>query len=188
MQGLHVPCTVKHPSISCEVNAVQALLRSIIRGLKVYCPMYAAHLLIYRRKELLTSPTNTVQRVLSSIFRSTLFICCFNFNARLTMCYFSNLTKANGPLTFLAASLVSTLAIYCESPKRRVDLSLYLLPRTIETLWSIAHANGLVRSVQYGEVGLFALAMGVFMMMACSDAKFLPQSYSAFLKTLLGDN
>jgi hypothetical protein len=188
MTGQFVPCSTMHPKHNCIANAFSSMPPALIRGMKVYSPIHIMQLLLFNRKDLTSDTKATLCRVLFSIFRSSLFISCFNLFGRLGRCLSSNLFKGFTPLPFLLCSTVSTLAIYFETPKRRDAISMYLLPRSIETCWQIAERSGIVKSIAYGEVGLFAVAMGVLLSMYSSEPKYLTRTYFSLFERLLGDN
>jgi hypothetical protein len=188
MTGQFVPCSTLHPKHNCLANAFTSLSPSLVRGLRVYSPIHILQLLLFNRKDLTSDTKATLCRVLFSILRSSLFISGFNLFGRLSQCLSSNLFKKFTPLPFLLCSSIATLAIYFETPKRRNALSMYLLPRSIETLWRIAERSGIVKSVAYGEVGLFSLAMGVLLSMYSSEPKYLSRTYFNLFERLIGDN
>lgn len=188
MIGDYVPCSTMHPGQGCELHASHALLRCFFRAIRIYSPVHILPLLVFKRKLLLTNPKQTLSRLFIGILRSSLFVGMFNVNARLGLCYSNRFLKGMRPVSSVIGSILAALAINIEEPKRRQELSMYLLPRAIETVWSMAELHGIVKSISYGEVGLFAVAMGVMLMMYSSEPKYLKHSYVDIFRRLLGDD
>ena len=60
------------------------------------------------------------------------------------------------------AGLLSTPFILFEKPIRRGEITLFILPRTIETVWKLLYKRGLIFKIEYWEVIIFGIAMGIF--------------------------
>jgi hypothetical protein len=177
-----------HPEHGCEAHAAHALMKCFFRALRIYSPVHILPLLVFRRKELLANPKVTVQKLLLAICRSSLFVGFFNLNARIGLCYSNKLFKGFFPIGSIIGSMLATFAINFEEPRRRAELSMYLLPRAMETIWNMAEKYGVVKSVKFGEVGLFTVAMGVMLMMYSSEPQYLKHSYVDIFRRLIGDN
>lgn len=188
MNGQYVPCTTMHPGLGCELHASHALMRCFFRALRIYSPVHILPILVFRRKQLLANPKATLIKLILGIMRSSLFIGVFNFNARIGLCYSNRFLKGMRPISSVVGSVLAACAISLEDPKRQQELSMYLLPRALETIWNIAERHGVVKSVAYGEVGLFSVAMGIMLMLYSSEPKYLKTSYVDIFKRLLGDN
>ena len=71
------------------------------------------------------------------------------------------------------AGLLSTPFILFEKPIRRGEITLFILPRTIETVWRLLYKRGLIFKIEYWEVIIFGLAMGIFNHYYIHDVKKL---------------
>mmetsp|Transcript_34185 Transcript_34185/g.59798 ORF Transcript_34185/g.59798 Transcript_34185/m.59798 type:complete len:200 (-) Transcript_34185:280-879(-) len=188
MHGVYVPCSTIHPGLGCELHASHALFRCFFRALRIYSPVHILPLLVFRRKQLLANPQETLKKLIIAIARSSLFVGLFNFNARIGLCYSNGILKGMRPISSVIGSILAAMAINIEDPKRRQELSMYLLPRALETLWNIAEAHGLVKSITHGEVGLFSIAMGLMLMLYATEPRYLKHSYVDIFKRLVGEN
>jgi hypothetical protein len=66
--------------------------------------------------------------------------------------------------SFWLLGFLSGLALLIEEPRRRAELTMYVLPKALESAWAVARGRGLVRGG--GKVGQAALAgagMGMVM-------------------------
>lgn len=58
-------------------------------------------------------------------------------------------------------SIISTASIAWEQPHRRVDITYYMIPRSIETVWKMLKNRRLVKDIPGMELIAVALAFGV---------------------------
>jgi len=86
------------------------------------------------------------------------------------------------------AGFICTFAILFEPSHRRTELALYLIPRFLEAFWTFLEKRGFVQSVQYGEVFIFALAMGIIMYCYQNEEKSIKSTYLSMFKRFWGVN
>mmetsp|Transcript_6825 Transcript_6825/g.12347 ORF Transcript_6825/g.12347 Transcript_6825/m.12347 type:complete len:201 (+) Transcript_6825:2964-3566(+) len=185
--GQYVPCSAVHEG-SCEVHALKRILLILPKALKVYGPVHLVPLIVFRLKQLKNSPKETTIKFLVGLCRSMAFISTYMSLEKFAECYCNYLLHGYRSISPVLVSLVATHAIYLESPHRRNELSLYLLPRSMETLWNIAKTANYVKPLPYGEVGLFMLGLGLMLSFYQTEQEYLPYSYTSYMVKLLGDN
>jgi hypothetical protein len=185
--GQYVPCSQFHEG-SCEMHALKRLLLIFPKGLKVYGPVHLIPLLIFKFKQLRTAPKETLLKFLVGLLRSIGFVSCYMSLEKVAECYAAYFFQGYRFMNPVVVSLVATHAVYVETPHRRKELSLYMLPRALETLWNIAKTANYVKPLPYGEVGLFMLGLGLLLSFYQCEQELLPYSYTSSLTRLLGDN
>jgi len=186
LRGEFVPCEAFHPS-SCEVNALRRFISVFKLAIKVYAPVHLAPLVLFKLKALLKDPVHHLQRVLLSIGRSCSFIAMFGFLAKYFLCRFGRLFGYRA-LTWVLAVMMGSLSVGLETPSRRTELALYLLPRAVEAGWNMTVQRGWMRNLPLGEVLLFALSMSVMMGFYQTDATNIKQTYRSIFKVVFGEN
>ena len=61
------------------------------------------------------------------------------------------------------ATFICGFALYFEHYSRRNELVMYMLPRTLESIYRLLMERGLVKAYKFGEVFIFALCMSLIM-------------------------
>mmetsp|Transcript_13029 Transcript_13029/g.24247 ORF Transcript_13029/g.24247 Transcript_13029/m.24247 type:complete len:200 (+) Transcript_13029:42-641(+) len=188
MTGQYVDCALLHPGDTCIPNALVSMIKVFARCTKTYATLYGMQMVLLHYKKIWSDPKHSLFRLLKSICRSCLFISVYSAQGRLILCYFKEILHRYGPTEQLLASFLTSATVYIESPERRLSITKYLLPRALETLWNIWVGNGWVRSIPSADVMLFALAMGILMMMKGNDSEYMDKSYISSLRWIYGDN
>lgn len=109
------------------------------------------------------SPINTLKESGRIVLRSSLFWAFYVALFRYMICFFKNTRHRIDRWNVVMAALISTFAIFFEPSYRRTELAIYLIPRFLEGLWTLLQKKGYVKSVEYGEVLIFSIAMGIIM-------------------------
>ena len=107
---------------------------------------------------------------------------------RYLLCFFKNYRHKIDRFNVIAAAFVCTFGIMWEPSHRRTELALYLFPRFLEALWAFLEKRGIVKSVPYGEVFLFAVAMGIIMYCYQNEEKNIKSTYLSMFKRFWGVN
>lgn len=80
------------------------------------------------------------------------------------------------------SAFICTFAIFFEPPYRRTELALYMIPRFLEAIFLFLHKNHLVLNMEYGEVMLFSVAMGIIMFFYQNEDKNINSTYLSMFK------
>ncbi|PRP80383.1 hypothetical protein PROFUN_11981 [Planoprotostelium fungivorum] len=142
-----VDCRVIHGGVadSCHGNTIVRWGRSFYQSLMIYLPVHFIPLLLFRMKELKTSPFSLMFHTLMSVVRSASFLSTFVASIWFSVCLtrtllgpklFPNL-RDNLPLdnrVGLIGSLICGLSILIENKRRRSEMALYVLPRALYIL------------------------------------------------------
>lgn len=66
--------------------------------------------------------------------------------------------------SFWAPGFLAGLALFLEEPRRRAELAMYVLPKGLESVWTMARGRGYVYGLgSAGEALLTAIGMGMVM-------------------------
>ncbi|XP_025832025.1 transmembrane protein 135-like [Agrilus planipennis] len=152
-----------HPwTNSCLEASCGVYLYSIMSSFKIYLTVYMLGLVLGGKVPSL----KRLQKTFKSILQSTAFLSGTALGYSLFLCSLRKIFGGYNILTVSAfpAFLSSVFAIQIEKPHRRLLLSLYVSNVATETLWNMASARNLVKSIKYGEVAIFSLAMCILLM------------------------
>ena len=97
------------------------------------------------------------------VIRSALFWGIYVGLFRYLLCFFKNKRRRIDRLNVVLASLISACAILLESPERRTEIILYMVPKFLEGCYNLMKERGFAFGLEYGEVLVFSIAMGVIM-------------------------
>jgi hypothetical protein len=100
---------------------------------------------------------------LKGTLRSCLFLSTYIGAFRYGLCYFKNARYKFDRWNVIFAGFLSGFGLLWEPTGRRTELALYFLPRFLEGAWAFSKKREWVKPVAYGEVMLFAIAMGIIM-------------------------
>lgn len=107
---------------------------------------------------------------------------------RYGLCFFKNTSHKVNRWTPILSGFFSSFGILWEPAGRRLELALYMLPKTLEAFWKWLKHRNLVKSVPFGEILLFAFAMGVIMHCYQNEEKSIKPTYKSILAKFYGNN
>ncbi|KIK28547.1 hypothetical protein PISMIDRAFT_36903, partial [Pisolithus microcarpus 441] len=156
---------------SCVANAIFRAAYALIEAFAIYLPVYFTPLLLTRPRSIL-SPNCFLPRIASAI-RSAAFLSAFISSYWFTVCITRTLVLArllpdishdtwDGPYgcTFSGA-LVCGTSILIESAKRRGDMALYVLPKSLKA--SIPHSWIKSPAAKFVERATFTLSIATLL-------------------------
>ncbi|KAJ7634980.1 hypothetical protein FB45DRAFT_910404 [Roridomyces roridus] len=92
-------------------------------------------------------------------------------------------------LSFWVEGFLAGLSLLIEEPRRRAELTMYVLPKGLESLWIAARGRGLVfRTGNWGESVLTGMAMGMVMSIYQNDPQHLSGLVRKILYQFIGPN
>lgn len=80
------------------------------------------------------------------------------------------------------------MTIFLEAQSRVGELSLYIMPRFIETLWNMMKKHGGFRTIKYADVVIMGVALAVLMGFLHTDGQYIKPTYRSTLGYLFGTN
>jgi len=186
MEGAFVGCREIH-SYSCERHALSHSLRMLLLALKVYIPVHVLPMLL-RSKQLRRRPGQLAFRCVKGVAKSCLFVAVYSGIIRYAMCRLGQMTGSAGRWTLCICVLLGSLAIVIETPRRRTELALFLLPRALEAAWSLVRRGQGLRNIQGADQWLFAGAMGALLLFYQNEPQLIKTNYLSVFRFLFGDN
>ncbi|KZV78481.1 hypothetical protein EXIGLDRAFT_662412, partial [Exidia glandulosa HHB12029] len=175
-----LPCELVHGrsyGSSCTYNALGRTAVAFGQALLIYAPVHALPVLLAskRRRALLTDPAPVLLRTATNAARSAAFLSAFIGLIWSTICASRSTVLPRLPFLrervghqfwdgpqgcILLGCLTCGLSIFIESPSRRGEIALYVMPRAIRSLlrWKwVDRSNGVARLVER-TVAVLALA------------------------------
>lgn len=147
-----------HPwSDNCLQATAGLYLCALVDSLRIYGTVYLLTLLTKGK-----IPTKEdIKKTLYGVLQSTAFLSATAFCYSSFLCLFR---KLFGSFNFLTVSALPSFAscvfsIIIERPSRRTLLALYVSNVATETVWNMLLSRQLVKSMRYGEVGIFGISM-----------------------------
>ena len=135
---------------------------------------------IFRYKNILQDPKRILTQFIKSTFRSTVFLTiCINC-ALSTPCFLRNMLGIESKWAYYLNGAMAGSMVLIEPAGRRLELALYILPRTIECIWNSLVFNKRIRPIRYGECIYFSLASGILMSLYQTDPQSIHHGYHNF--------
>lgn len=90
--------------------------------------------------------------------------------------------------SFWALAFSVGLSLIVEEPRRRAELAMYVLPRGLESAWSMMRGRGYVPFIPFGDVVLSASALSMVMATYQNDPEHLSGLVRRVLYQFIGPN
>jgi hypothetical protein len=91
-------------------------------------------------------------------------------------------------LAYLLAGFISGLSLFIEKKGRRMELTLYVMARAIDSFFVMMRGKGWIFTIPNGEVAIFMLSTAVVMYAFEKEPEALKPLYLRFLKYYIGKN
>lgn len=182
-------CDIMHPKATCFEHYRGFVLRHFLEySLRFYVPLNVVSLLLFQRAKLLGSPLKALSHVAISCVRSALFLSLYCGNAWAVQCVLRQWNIYSGFTTWVFGGLLPGLMVLLENKSRRLELALYCMSPTIQSLyvWCLKHKY--INRVPHIDAGIFAIAMGIIMMGHQGQNKTLQPTLKRIMKALMGIN
>ena len=186
--GKFVDCAKHIHFGSCEYKALNRMANTIKIFVMLYGPAHLLPVFIFKLKQLTRNPVPILSHAFENMARSITFGVTFIGITQYGICQFAKLFNGVKGLNWIFIGILSAMTIFIEAPSRRGELTLYLLPRVVETLWNILKKKGIPIRINYFEVGLFAFAMGALSYFLYNDDKNIKPTYRSSLRIIFGNN
>lgn len=185
-----VPCSVVHPRVphSCNSNVFWQYLHGLKSGFPVYAAVHTFALLSFRLKHLIRDPVPTLTQYALSIFYSTNFITSFQAIFWWFFCHTRKALGRDTNLSTYSASFFAGFSLLWERASRRPELALFVVPRSLDSIWKLLKKRGYVRDIPYAPIGLFSLSMGAMMTFYQHEPEMIKATYRKAFQRYFGDN
>ncbi|GAA5964486.1 hypothetical protein JCM3765_006302 [Sporobolomyces pararoseus] len=189
------PCYVVHPfQDTCTGTAIdrwQVVFRWIA---PVYAALHLIPAIILRYKVFLKNPQSVFTRAFFGTLRSSSFLATFVVIFQSLVCVQRNIyANYSGKIPdwlmkivlhksyYWFSGFATCFSLFIEEKKRRRELAMYVLPRGLESTWSILRSKSYVPFVPGGEVLLTSAGLSMVM----STYQSNPQALSGLVRSVL---
>ncbi|CAI5489821.1 unnamed protein product [Closterium sp. Naga37s-1] len=177
-----VPCTMLHPDCSSCPRAQLAAARNAFRKtFPLYLSLTFVPFVVLNLRKFMQSPLRTVWLATSSALRSTSFIAVFVGVYQACACTHRKFVLKDHKLFYWLAGAVAGLSVLIEKASRRAELTLYVLPRALDSLIYILVNRHILPDIKMAEVVLFCACMGGLMYFHDTD----PAAMAPFVRGIL---
>ncbi|CAG9314937.1 unnamed protein product [Blepharisma stoltei] len=183
--GEYVPCSIAFDN-SCEYDFIKRVLIMYKLTFIFYAPAHILPVLIFKLRQLKRDPIPMLKHLAINILKSTTFGALIGGLTVYLRCLTNRLFKGTTRLNWLLITPLASLSILIENPGRKTELTLYLLPRAIETIWNMLRSRKWVFRIPYFEVFLMGLAMGTLTYFLNNEPEYIKPTYRSTLTHLFG--
>ena len=206
----HFPaCSLSHPY---STNHFRVLLTNLVGRWKwimpVYLTLYVVPTVFLRPKTFMRDPVNASVRSFSSAARSSAFLAVYIAIVKSCFCVFHEISDSirysprlsksrtamrisdmlqDGRMNMIPGFL-SCLALFVEQPRRRSELSAYVLPKALESYWALGRRKGVLPRVPYGDFWLASVSISLIMGTYVHHPESLSRLVSLVIYQFLGRN
>jgi len=169
-------CEVTHPWLdSCKAVEVERFFQVSLWMAPIYGALHFIPMLLFKRAQFMKDPVKMLSRSAYGTLRSSTFLGIFVVIFQSCFCAKNQLWLSKFKLSpmfrwFLASKqsfwllgMLSGLSLFVEDKRRRGELAMYVLPRGLESAWSVMRNRGWVPFLPFGESILCAIGMGMVM-------------------------
>ncbi|EIE89776.1 hypothetical protein RO3G_14487 [Rhizopus delemar RA 99-880] len=166
-----IPCEALHPWLDdCHLTAVERFIKVFKSFLPIYGTLHFVPMFLLRTQHLRKDPLTMLSKTTKATLRSGAFLATFVTLYQYQICMHRQLLKTgllgrlNSKYLYgLAGFFCSYPAIFIEDKKRRSELALYVLPKAVQSFYSIAYSHQWIFKLKYFEVLMASTAMGIIM-------------------------
>ncbi|GJP48460.1 hypothetical protein CLOM_g7739 [Closterium sp. NIES-68] len=177
-----VPCAVLHPGCaSCPRAQLRAARDAFRKTFPLYLSLTFVPFVVLNMHKFLQSPLRTVWLATVSALRSTSFIAVFVGIYQACVCTQRKLVLKDHKFYYWLAGAVAGLSVLIEKASRRTELTLYVLPRALDSLIYILVHRHILPDMKMAEVVLFSACMGGLMYFHDTD----PSAMAPFIRGIL---
>ncbi|KAK7044470.1 WD-repeats-region domain-containing protein [Favolaschia claudopus] len=205
----YVPCEALHPKLtSCWSVAPDRFVDVFRYMLPIYSALHFLPPILLRWRQFRADPTRLLVRSGLGSLRSSAFLGLFVLIYQGSVCVKHQTYERlmSSPIwrkllpqsvidlliskpSFWMTGFLAGLAILVEEDRRRAELAMYVLPKSLESVWVAARGRGLVfRTGNWGESVLTGLAMGLVMSTYQNDPEHLSGLVRRILYQFIGPN
>ncbi|KAF9226931.1 hypothetical protein BS17DRAFT_776359 [Gyrodon lividus] len=201
------PCGAVHPWVeSCMAVPLPQLWAVFKWAFPIYGALHFIPMMLFKRKAFLLNPLRMLWRAGWSTIRSSAFLATFIAAFQSWFCFkhyahaiLSSQNKLKIPSLILGllgskysyglGGLLGALSLFVEEKRRRGELAMYVLPKSLDSAWLTARGKGWVfRTGDFGEMLLTAIGMGMVMSIYQNEPQHLSGLVRRILYQFIGPN
>ncbi|CAK8571973.1 unnamed protein product [Lathyrus sativus] len=177
-----IPCSIIHAGTnSCLAHEVNATSATFKKTFPLYFSLTFVPFVVLHLQKFTDAPFHTFWVAIKGAVRSTAFLSAFVGIFQGVICLHRKLSSRDHKLVYWIAGGISALSVLLEKKARRGELALYVLPRSVDSLWYILANRHLLPKIRNAEVFLFSLCMGGIMYYL----EYEPETMAPFLRGLI---
>ncbi|KAJ3147154.1 hypothetical protein HDU89_005751 [Geranomyces variabilis] len=160
------PCEVLHPwTQNCHRQTAWAFAKTFRIIIPVYAALNLVPMMLLKMKSFIRRPIPLTKHALFNAGRSSVFLATFVSSYMFFACRYRDLVKANiiprdSRYAYWFFGLLAGGSIFIEQRSRRSDLAIYVLPRAIESLYTVMRHRKLAPRIKYFEILMFSVGTG----------------------------
>ncbi|TPX33609.1 hypothetical protein SmJEL517_g03584 [Synchytrium microbalum] len=164
-----IPCELFHPSRDSHVLHWGWVFQKVLKKiLPVYLALNVVPLAVLRMRDFFKRPMELSQRSLTNAFRSSVFLATFVSGYQAIVCIqreliARNWLKSDSKYIYWWAGLLAASSVQIEHTGQRNNLAMYVLPRAMESLYTVLYQKKWMVQIKYFEVAMFSAAMGIIL-------------------------
>ncbi|KAG9295018.1 hypothetical protein G9A89_017812 [Geosiphon pyriformis] len=186
-------CAMLHPDeLSCLLNFSKFVAKEGAATLK-FLGMINFLSLVLRWKQVRERPYETMRHFLNHsvplFFKGGTCITMALATSWGLICGFQKIFPNNFiPVSRIYLNgLIGGLWIFAEDPHRRLDIGIYSLRLSVESMWKLLVKKGVIKPIRGGEVLIFSFGMGILMSIFQTQPRNISSLYIRYcLKKLIG--
>ncbi|KAI8506896.1 hypothetical protein Bbelb_153350 [Branchiostoma belcheri] len=184
-----VPCDLHmHPG-SCHAYTLKDTLRSWPSFFKMYLPINLVPVLLFKYKQLLSRPTDTLTSLFIHTVWSGTFLTFLVQIAKYVICVLRHRAHKPPPVDGyipFTAGVLCALSVLFERASRRRELSMYVIPHFLNGMFLLAQRHH-VKTVPFGSILVFMASTMTLMHAYERERDSLSNLVKGILKYLVGN-
>ncbi|KAF8324556.1 uncharacterized protein EI90DRAFT_2976948 [Cantharellus anzutake] len=197
-------CQMIHPWLdSCIRVEIERFVSVWTWMFPIYGALHFIPMILFKRRLFMKEPLAMLLKSLKGTMRSSTFLGIFVNIYQSILCaknkLYDSQWAANNLSPQMRSVLISrfsfwllgamcALALFIEESRRRAELAMYVLPKGLESAWSMMRNRGYVPFIPWGESVLSAVAMGMVMSTYQNDPHHLSGLVRRVLYQFIGPN
>ncbi|CAK59338.1 unnamed protein product (macronuclear) [Paramecium tetraurelia] len=168
---------------SCLADALIRFVKIWNNSYKYYIPIHLIPLLLFQRKKLKQNPGKTIKQFLLEFCGSLFFVAGYISACKYVFCVLRTL-KYNNRISLSFSGLFSGVFLFGEKLNRRAEITIFLAPKFLETVWHMLQKRNLVMKIDYWEYFVFGIAMGIINYYYINNPNQIKYSYLQVFKKI----
>ncbi|EJD53160.1 hypothetical protein AURDEDRAFT_180722 [Auricularia subglabra TFB-10046 SS5] len=205
----HGSCAIVHPWMdSCTMVQIERFIEVFTWMVPIYGALHLIPTILFKRHVFFKKPAPLIGQSLLNTMRSSTFLAVFVIIFQGMMCVKSNLyeylsSPQRRPFalpqwllqllitkpSYWVLGAMTGMSLFVEAPRRRGELAMYVMPKALESYWTMYMRKLGVKKIFRGSESLFtAVAMGMFMSTYQNSPEHLSGYARRIMYQLMGPN
>ncbi|KAF8837288.1 hypothetical protein BDN67DRAFT_973164 [Paxillus ammoniavirescens] len=201
------PCGAVHPWVeSCMAVPLPRLWVVFKWAFPIYGALHFIPMVLFKRSAFLSNPLRMLARASLGTIRSSAFLATFIAAFQSWFCFKHHMHAIvssqkmlkipqvifkllGSKYSYAIGGFFGALSLFVEEKRRRGELAMYVLPKSLESAWLTARGKGWVfKTGDFGEMFLTAIGMGMVMSIYQNEPQHLSGLVRRILYQFIGPN